>query len=36
MGWASFAKISRYRIPIVAIFVIAVVTIGVMWSLTPY
>ncbi|MFW9959100.1 MAG: hypothetical protein ACFFCT_13600 [Candidatus Odinarchaeota archaeon] len=36
MGWASFKQVSRYRIPIAALFLIAIVTFGVVWSFTPY
>jgi len=36
MGWVGFRQVSHYRIPIAALFVIAVVTIGIVWILTPY
>jgi len=36
MDGASFTRIARYRFPIAAIFVIAIVTFGVIWILAPY
>ena len=35
MGWARVKQVSRYRIPVAALLVVAVIVIGLAWMLRP-